>query len=118
MVSLTYFNCLRASNLMTTTLEDVRKIIPHNEINGAHVLKNDKYKTSMLYGAKIILLLKLYIQNLRPFITKDDKKHASKRFLFTSSRFSTDKPLGQQIDHSAIANAMAASFKKAKVLSF
>ena len=125
MVSLTYFNCLRASNLMTITIEDVRKIIPHNEIDGAHVLKNDKYKTSMLYGAKIILLsethlqqIKLYIQNLRPFITNDYKKHASQRFLFTSSRFSTDKPLGQQIDHSAIANAMAASFRKAKVLSF
>ena len=55
MVSLTYFNCLRASNLMSITLEDMGKIKPNDEIDRAHVLKNKKYKTSMLYGAKIIL---------------------------------------------------------------
>ena len=43
------------------------------------------------------------------------RKIESQRFLFTSSRISTEKPLGQQMDHSANANAMASSFKKAKV---
>ena len=52
---------------------------------------------------------------MHPFVPKDDQKDASQRFLFTSSRISTKKPLGQQMDHSAIANAMASSFKKAKV---
>ena len=36
--------------------------------------------------------------------------------LFTSSRILPEKPTGTQMDHSAIANAMAASFRKAKVL--
>ena len=77
MVSLTYFNCLRASNLMSITLEDMGKIKPNDEIDRAHVLKNKKYKTSMLCGAKIILLsqthlqqIKLYIENTIPFVTK------------------------------------------------
>ena len=105
MVSLTYFNCLRASDLESITLEDVGKIKPNDKIDRTHVLKNKKYKTSMLYGAKIILLsqthlqkIKFYIENIRPYVTKDDKKHPSQRCLFTSSRFSTQKPLGQQID--------------------
>ena len=81
MVSLTYFNCLRVSNLMNITLTGINNIKPHDEIDGAHVLTNTKYKTSVIYGPKIILLsnthvdqIKLYIQKLRPFITKDDKK--------------------------------------------
>ena len=105
MVSLTYFNCLRASDLESITLEDVGKIKSNDKIDRTHVLKNKKYKTSMLYGAKIILLsqthlqkIKFYIENIRPYVTKDDKKHPSQRCLFTSSRFSTQKPLGQQID--------------------
>ena len=104
MVSLTYFNCLRASNLKSITLKDLGKLIQMIKLT-EHVLKNEKYKTSLLYGLKIILLsqtylqqIKLYIENIRPFVTKDDKNHPSQRCLFTSSRFSTQKPLGQQID--------------------
>ena len=121
-VSVTYFNCLRVSNLMNITLADISRMKLHNEIDGAHVITNTKYKTSMIYGAKIILIsathaeqIQLYIEHLRPFVSKDDQKDESQRFLFTSSRISTEKPLGQQMDHSAIANAMASSFKKAKL---
>lgn len=71
----------------------------------------------MFYGAKIILLhkthlqqVKSYIENLRPFLAKDNKKHASQRFLFISSRFPTDKLLGQQIDHSVIAKCIYTLF--------
>ena len=56
MVSLTYFNYLRASNLMNITLADVISMKPYNEIDGAHVITNTKYKTSMIYGAKMILI--------------------------------------------------------------
>ena len=122
MVSLTYLNCLRASTLMNITLADISRMNPHNEIDGAHVITNTKYKTSMIYGAKIILIstthaeqIQLCIEHLRPFVSKDDQKDESQRFLLTSSRISTEKPLGQQMDHSAIANAMASSFKKAKL---
>lgn len=37
------------------------------------------------------------------------------RYVFTSSRFTTTKPLGQKMDHSAISNAMTSSFHKANV---
>ena len=56
MVSLTYFNCFRPSNLMNITLADISRMKPHNEIDGAHVITNTKYKTSMIYGAKMILI--------------------------------------------------------------
>ena len=48
MVTLMYFNCLRASNLMNISLDDVSKIKKHEEIDGAWVLTNDVYKTSMI----------------------------------------------------------------------
>ena len=111
-VFLTYFNCLRASNLMNITLADVSSMKPHNEIDGAHVITNTKYKTSMIYGAKMILIsathaeqIELCIEHLHPFVSKDDQKDTSQRFLFISSRISTEKPLGQKMDHLAIANA-------------
>ena len=123
MVSLTYFNCLRASNLMNISLDDVEKIEKHDEIDDAWVLTNLEYKTSMIYGAKIILLdtilleqVQLFIEHYRPHISRDEKLPSKKRYLFTSSRILPEKPIGTQMDHSAIANAMAASFRKAKVL--
>ena len=60
--------------------------------------------------------IKIYIDVFQQCVTKDDDKPSYLRYLFTSSRFVTEKPLGQQMDNSAIANAMAASFRKAKVL--
>ena len=123
MVSLTYFNCLRASNLMNISLDDVEKISKHDEIDDAWVLTNLEYKTSMTSGAKIILLdtilleqVQLYIEHYRPLISTDEKIPNTRRYLFTSSRILPEKPVRTQMDHSAIANAMAASFRKAKVL--
>lgn len=105
------------------SLADIEKINKHDKIDGAYVLTNERYKTSMIYGAKIILLdeihlqqIKAYIDVFRQCVTKDDDKPSYLRYLFTSSRFVTEKPLGQQMNNSAIANAMAASFRKAKVL--
>ena len=47
MVSLTYFNCLRASNLMNISLDDVEKISKHDEIDDAWVLTNLEYKRGL-----------------------------------------------------------------------
>ena len=123
MVSLSYFNCLRASNLMNITIHDVKKTTKHEEIEDAFVLVNDEYKVSMIYGAKIILLdsilykqLKIYIDRYRPLVSNDINFHDKKRYVFTSSRITTSKPLGQKMDHSAISNAMTSAFNKAKVL--
>ena len=122
MVSLTYFNCLRASNLMNIRLIDVEKITKHKEIDGAYVLTNDEYKVSMIYGAKIILLdeilyqqIQIFIKLFRPLLAADERLASIKRYLFTSSRIPTNKPLGVKMDHSAISNALTSTFKKAKV---
>ena len=53
---------------------------PYNEIDDAHVITNTKYKTSMIYGAKITLIstthaeqIQLCIEHLRQFVSKDDQ---------------------------------------------
>lgn len=123
MVTLTYLNCLMASNLMNISLDDVSKIKKHEEIDGAWVLTNDAYKTSMIYGAKIILLdsilldqLKIVIKYFREEISNDSKIFNVRRYVFTWSREKfPGKVLGTRMDHSALANAMASSFQKAKV---
>ena len=99
------------------SLEDVEKIEKHNKIDDAWVLTNLEYKTSMIYGAKIILLdtilpeqVQLFFEHYRPLISRDERIANKNRYLFTSSRILPEKPLGTQMDYSAIANAMAASF--------
>ena len=69
---LTIVNCLRASNLMNITLEDVEKVQKDSAITDAYVIKNKKYKVSIIYVAKMILLtkdineqLELYIKYVR-----------------------------------------------------
>ena len=121
-LSLCYFNCLRASNLMNITLEDVNKITKHEEIEDAWVLTNEEYKVSMIYSAKVILLygilheqLNLFIEIFCPVISDDTHLADCQRYLFTSSRLSTSKPPGTKMDQSAISNALSATFKKAKV---
>ena len=123
MVLLSYFNCLRASNLMKISLDDVEKISKHDEIDAAWVLTNLQCKMSMIYGAKIILLdiilleqVQLYIEHYRPLISNNSKLSNKRCYLFTSSWILPEKPLGSQMDHLATANAMAASFRKAEVL--
>ena len=58
--------------------------------------------------------MQLYIEHYRPLINSDEKLANKRRY--TSSRILPEKPLGSQVDHSAIANAMATSFQKAGVL--
>lgn len=123
MVSVTYFNCLRASNMINILLEDVAKIKKHEEMVDTWILTNEEYKISMIYGEKVILLdeildeqlLRLFVKIFCPLITKDDHLHDCQRFPFMSSRFTTSKLLGIKLDHSAILNVMTATFKEAKV---
>ena len=83
----------------------------------------NKPRIQDVHGAKIILLenillekVQLYIEHYRPLISNDSKLSNKRRYLFTSSRILPEKPLGSQMHHSAIVNAMAASFRKAEVL--
>ena len=47
MLTLTYINALRASNLINITLKEVHSAKPHDELE-ALVFKNNKYKTSLI----------------------------------------------------------------------
>ena len=83
----------------------------------------NKPRIQDVHGAKIILLenillekVQLYIEHYRPLISNDSKLSNKRRYLFTSSQILPEKPLGSQMDHSAIAYAMAASIHKAEVL--
>lgn len=44
-------NALRANNLINATVGDVR-----NEEYKAYIMKSETYKTSLLYGEKVILV--------------------------------------------------------------
>ena len=84
---------------MNISLEDVKKIQKHGEIDDAYVLVNEEYKVSMIYGAKFILLgtillqqMKQYIELYRPLVSEDSKLHDMERYVFTTSRFTTTKP--------------------------
>ena len=47
-LSLTYFNCLRASNVMNITLHGVNKMTKHEKIDDAYVSVNNEYKFSII----------------------------------------------------------------------
>ena len=47
MLTLTYINALRASNLINISLKEIQSAKPHDELE-ALVFKNNKYKTSLI----------------------------------------------------------------------
>ena len=50
MVSLTYFNCLRASNLKSITLKDVGKINPNDKIDRARLKKRKIQNITVIWS--------------------------------------------------------------------
>ena len=64
-VMLTITNAARASNLMNITVSDVTDAKKHEEMP-AFVFKSTKYKTSIIYGSKIMLVP----EDLYPFFVR------------------------------------------------
>ena len=56
MMVLSYANCLGASNIMNINLKDFQNAKLYPDLEGAYTLKNDKYKVSLIYWDKIILV--------------------------------------------------------------
>ena len=111
-------NAVRASNLINMNMKEFNEAAPESEYN-AICLKSMNYKTSLLYGEKMILLpndlhkiMKFFIKHLRPLFIDDEKEPPHKRFLFTSSR-------GQKthITHSNISQSLTITFRKAGVFN-
>ena len=62
------------------TISDVKNAKVDEEFPNARTIKSSKYKTSLLYGTKIMVLpldiynlLMTYIEFIRPFLTKNYK---------------------------------------------
>ena len=52
---------------MNISLDDVEKISKHDEIHDAWALTNLEYKTSMIYGTKITLLVTILLGQVQLF---------------------------------------------------
>lgn len=75
------------------TLYDVYNAKRSPDYPNARIMRNPRYKTSMLYGEKILVLsdvtyrhLIAYVNTLRPLLVKDSDVRNEFRFLFHSSR--------------------------------
>lgn len=110
MLNICIVNCLRASNLINMTIHDFQQAKKDNEIQGAYRFYINKYKTSLVYGEKVILVsdtlydqMNSYITHVRPIITDG----------FTSSIEDTKaRELMNQINHSLVSKCLSRSFKK------
>ena len=123
MVTLTVINALRSSNIINITLHDIEHASTHDTYENAMFIESTQYKTSLLYGPKIILIsmhlydqIKTYIKHMRPLVTKDDHLEKYNRYLFTCSEanLQTSKPTAK-ISQSAVSSMISSSFKKSKV---
>ncbi|XP_066923244.1 uncharacterized protein [Clytia hemisphaerica] len=89
-------NATRSSNIINMTLQHVNEAKTSKEFDSnapAMIMKSDIYKTSIIYGDKLIVVpsdvflqIQNYIKFVRPVLMSDDKKPDDKRLLFTSSR--------------------------------
>ena len=109
MTNLVVINGARASNIMNIETKHVLEST-YDEEYEAYVFKSTKYKTSLVYGAKIMVLPRDLYNSLKTFIEKVHPVLSGKSdYLFTSSR-TKDK-----MDHSMLSNALSTSFRLAGI---
>lgn len=116
-------NALRCSNVINITLRDVETATVEPEFNNARCVRSDKYKTSLLYGEKIILFpntiflqILFYVQHYRPLLVQDGEKPSHMRYLFTPAGPSAKDGEEGKMDHPLVSNALTSAFKLANVL--
>ena len=66
-LTVTFINVLCASNVINITLKEVEAANKHDEFD-AFVFKNNKYKTSLIYGAKVVLIPSLMYHHVKLYI--------------------------------------------------
>ncbi|XP_057295982.1 uncharacterized protein LOC130624937 isoform X1 [Hydractinia symbiolongicarpus] len=113
MTNICIMNGLRASNLIELLVSDVKEASRHDDYPGHWVIINSNYKTSTIYGEKVIAIpdaifnhLKIYMDHLRPLF-----ENASSKYLFLPSS-NEDK-----MSHGVVGSALTSSFKDAEVFS-
>lgn len=122
MVQVCLMNACRASNLQNITLLDVDDAKEDVDFPGSWNIKSTRYKTSMLYGTKMITLtadlyglLKYFVSLLRPVLVDDKMLASERRYLFVSSR-PTLTQSGCPMSHSLISNCLSSAFRASGVL--
>ena len=121
MFMVTLYNACRSSNLINMTLYDFNMATTHEDFPNAKVVKSKRYKTSMLYGTKMVVFnealhrhTELYIKHLRPLIISDDGFDDKERFLFTSSKASKSTKT-TAMTQSLVSNSLTSTFREAEV---
>ena len=78
LVMMSLANAVRASNIMNITIYDFQKARQDKEILKCKVIESKNYKTSLLYGTKVIACsedlyrrMTLYIEHARPLMVDD-----------------------------------------------
>ena len=123
MTTICIVNCLRALNLMNMTVHDFYQAKLDPEIKDAYRFYNAKYKTSLVYGDKVIIVsrslyddLKAFITYARPVLTDNKFRSNKLRYIFTSSaNDQKNKELMNQMNHSLVSKCLTRSFEKAEV---
>ena len=121
MLVLTFINALRASNLINMTLNEAQAAQQYDELD-ANVFKNAKYKASLIYGSKIILVptltynhLQLYIKFLHPMLILDTHGTLRDRPLFVTSKQDQTNAIKSELLHNVITSQLSKCFQKAGV---
>ena len=123
MVVLALVNCLRASNLINITLYDVENAVKDKTVSEAYLIRNKKYKVSIIYGAKLLMLskdtykqLQSYIKYVRPKFITDNHRSKRDRYVFVSSRADEKVSIKPEpMSHSVVTKCLSRSFEKAEV---
>ena len=117
-----YINTLRASNVINITLQEVLSAKRDKVIKEAFVFKNNKYKVSIIYGAKLILVsetvfhhIKLYIHYLRPILINVKHRLDRERYLFVSSKLDAAGAKAVQLQNTALGWCLIATCERSGI---
>ncbi|XP_065678320.1 uncharacterized protein LOC136093608 [Hydra vulgaris] len=113
MVLICFWNATRSSNLINMTIQDFEDAYQDPEYPGAVIFRSDRYKTSMIYGTKIIVVDKELQQFLTTYVDFFLPVLLGQKTNKTSPLFATKSK--SSMTQSAVANGMTTSFKKAQV---
>ena len=129
MLTLCVTNCLRSSNLMNVTIHDFEQAKKHEEIENAYTFTSTKYKTSLVYGAKIILVSRAVYMQLKIYSKKveTDQANTHTRRNQIPKGKSCDSYLHHQpnqkteflgqMKHSLVTQCLTRTFEKSKVFA-
>ena len=107
-----FMNGLRSSNILELRVKDVEDAKPAEGYPGYMSFINSHYKTSTIYGEKVIVLPNTIFKNLMCYSQeiRSTLNPSSNKYLFVS----TD---ADRMTHGAIGSAITSSFKLADVFS-